>query len=81
MDEGSAGWDLGPSPVLRDIVRDNAGRRSPPIIICGTVLGFSRAVIILQRFHKPIILLTLPSRAVAVAVFAPNPPFFQDVFW
>lgn len=80
------GWRvsrLGPGSqsCVRDIVRDNAGRRSPPIIICGAVLGFSRAVVILQRFHKQIILLTLPSCAVAVAVFAPNPPFFQDVFW
>ena len=71
----------GSQSCVRDNVRDNAGRQSPPIIICGAVLGFNRAVGILQRFHKPIILLTLPSRAVAVAVFAPSPPFFLDIFW
>lgn len=73
----------GSQSCVRDNVRDNLGQRSPPIIICGAVLvlGFSRAVVILQHFHKPIILLTLPLRAVAVAVFAPNPPFFLDIFW
>lgn len=73
----------GSQSYVRDNVRDNLGQWSPPIIICGAVLvlGFSRAVVILQRFHKPIILLTLPLRAVAVAVFAPSPPIFLDVFW
>ena len=71
----------GSQSCVRDNVRDNLGQRSPPIIIRRAVLGFSRAVVILQRFHKPIILLTLPLRAVAVAVFAPNPPFFLDIFW
>ena len=70
----------GSQSCVRDNVRDNAGRRSPPIIICRAVLGFSRAVVILQRFHKLIILLTLPLRAVAVAVFALSPPFSLDVF-